>query len=69
MASGRRDDTLGVIAAEYILTEGNAGARLAVLLKTGQASAPGGVFFRFAVCIGSARQCLARIDASALDAS
>ncbi len=50
------------------MTQGDASARFAVLLEAGQTTTPGCVLFRLAVSVGSARQGLARIDATALDA-
>ena len=41
----------------------------AILLETGQTATPSGVFFGFTVGVSTARKSLARVDASALNAS
>lgn len=50
------------------MAQGNASACLTVFFETGQAAAPSGVLFRLAVGVRSARQSLARVNATALDA-
>lgn len=50
------------------MAERHAGSCFGVFLESGQTTAPSGVLFRLAIGVGSARQSLARVNATALDA-
>lgn len=50
------------------MAERDAGSCFGVFLESRQTTAPSGVLFRLAIGVGSARQSLARVNATALDA-